>query len=80
MVERAVILSTSSVIGEELLPETIVSALPKQIKIGDKIKLATIEELHIRRVLASTSSVQEAAEVLDIDKATLWRKRRQYGL
>ena len=80
VVERAVILCTSSVIGEELLPETIVSALPPQIKIGDRIKLETIEELHIRRILASTSSVQEAAEVLGIDKATLWRKRRQFGL
>jgi NtrC-family two-component system response regulator AlgB len=80
VVERAVILAASSVIGEELLPETMVSALPPQIKIGDRIKLETIEELHIRRILASISSVHEAAEVLGIDKATLWRKRRQFGL
>ena len=56
------------------------STLPPQIKIGDRITLETIEELHIRRVLASTSSVQESAEVLGIDKATLWRKRKQFGL
>ena len=80
VVERAVILCTTSVIGEELLPETIASTLPPQIKIGDRITLETIEELHIRRVLASTSSVQESAEVLGIDKATLWRKRKQFGL
>ena len=80
MVERAVILCTTPVIGEELLPETIASTLPPQIKIGDRITLETIEELHIRRVLASTSSVQESAEVLGIDKATLWRKRKQFGL
>ncbi len=80
VVERAVILCTTSVIGEELLPETLISAQPPQIKIGDRITLETLEELHIRRVLASTSSVQESAEVLGIDKATLWRKRKQYGL
>ena len=80
VIERAVILCTSSIIGEELLPETMVSALHTQIKVGERIKLETIEELHIRRVLASTASVHEAAEVLGIDKATLWRKRKQFGL
>ena len=80
VVERAVILCTSSQIGTELLPESMVSAVQPQIRIGERIKLETIEELHIRRVLASTSSVHEAAEVLGIDKATLWRKRKQFGL
>jgi two-component system, NtrC family, response regulator AlgB len=80
VVERAVILCTTSMIGEELLPESMASAVQRQIMIGDRIKLETIEELHIRRVLSSTSSVHEAAEVLGIDKATLWRKRKQYGL
>ena len=80
VVERSVILCPTSMIGEELLPETMVSAVQPQCRIGDRIKLETIEELHIRRVLASTSSVHEAAEVLGIDKATLWRKRKQFGL
>jgi NtrC-family two-component system response regulator AlgB len=39
-----------------------------------------IEENHIRRVLATTKSLQEAAEILDIDQATLWRKRKQFGI
>lgn len=80
VIERAVILCSSSSIGVELLPETMVSVLQPQTRIGDRVKLETIEELHIRRVLASTSSMHEAAEVLGIDKATLWRKRKQYGL
>ncbi len=42
--------------------------------------LEKIEEEHIRRVLASTKSLQEAAEVLGIDQATLWRRRKQYGI
>ncbi len=42
--------------------------------------LSTIEENHIRRVLAATKSLQEAAEILGIDQATLWRKRKQLGI
>jgi len=31
-------------------------------------------------VLASAKSLQEAAEVLGIDQATLWRRRKLYGI
>ena len=44
------------------------------------VSLEKIEEEHIRRVLASAKSLQEAAEVLGIDQATLWRRRKQYGM
>jgi NtrC-family two-component system response regulator AlgB len=44
------------------------------------VTLATLEEAHIRRVLASSKSLQEAADILGIDQATLWRRRKQYGL
>lgn len=81
VVERAVIFCTTPTIGPELLPETMIAPLREsQIRIGDRVPLDTIEELHIRRVLASVASLQEAADVLGIDKATLWRKRKQYGL
>lgn len=81
VVERAVIFCTTPTIGPELLPETMIAPLREsQIRIGDRVPLETIEELHIRRVLASVASLQEAADVLGIDKATLWRKRKQYGL
>ena len=39
-----------------------------------------IEETHIRRVLAGAKSLQEAADILGIDQATLWRKRKQFGI
>ncbi|NTV08183.1 MAG: sigma-54-dependent Fis family transcriptional regulator [Chlorobium limicola] len=81
VVERAVILCTTTEIGVELLPESMTSSTRQsQIRIGDLVSLETIDELHIRRVLAVVSSLHEAAEVLGIDKATLWRKRKQYGL
>ena len=42
--------------------------------------LERVEEEHIRAVLASAKSLQEAADILGIDQATLWRRRKQYGI
>jgi NtrC-family two-component system response regulator AlgB len=47
---------------------------------GDRVSLEKIEEEHIRRVLATTKSLQEAADILGIDQATLWRRRKKYGI
>jgi NtrC-family two-component system response regulator AlgB len=78
-VERAVILGGGQQISEKDLPENIAPA-PSAPAIGDMVPLSAIEELHIRRVLANTSSLQEAADVLGIDQATLWRRRKTYGI
>ena len=77
VIERAAILCKSERVGPELLP-----GAPSQLTaaIGDRISLQALEELHIRRVLASSRSLLEAAEVLGIDQATLWRKRKQFGI
>ena len=39
-----------------------------------------LEAEHLRRVLASCPTMEEAAEVLGIDPSTLYRKRKRYGL
>ena len=44
------------------------------------ISLERLEELHIRRVLEHCPSLIEATEVLGIDQATLYRKRKKMGL
>jgi len=36
--------------------------------------------MHIRRVLARCKSLDEAAKTLGIDLATLYRRRRKYGI
>jgi NtrC-family two-component system response regulator AlgB len=79
VVERAVILGSGDRIGKSDLPDNMVpvSGTPA---IGDKVPLSTIEELHIRGVIAATTSLQEAADVLGIDQATLWRRRKIYGI
>jgi NtrC-family two-component system response regulator AlgB len=48
--------------------------------VGDLVSLEALEEEHIRRVIARTASLAEAASVLGIDQATLWRRRKQYGI
>jgi two-component system, NtrC family, response regulator AlgB len=79
VVERAAILSRSDIIGIEELPALMSSHAPAP-QLGDPVSMDIIEELHIRRILASTPSLQDAADILGIDQATLWRKRKQYGI
>jgi two-component system, NtrC family, response regulator AlgB len=79
MVERAVILCRTDRIGMDCLPANLVPE-GTSLGIGDPVSLETIEEQHIRRILASTKSLQEAADILGIDQATLWRRRKKYGI
>lgn len=84
--ERAVILTRGPRIEEDDLP-TPTSAITSDAE-GENASIVpgasvTIEELeteHIRRVLARTRTLQEAAETLGIDQATLYRKRKKIGL
>ncbi|MDD8025132.1 MAG: sigma-54 dependent transcriptional regulator [Acidobacteriota bacterium] len=78
-VERAVILCPGGRVGLEHLPAGLVPRAPA-LHIGAPISLERIEEAHIRGVIAASRSLQEASEILGIDQATLWRKRKLYGL
>ncbi len=79
VVERSAILCRTERVGVECLPSVLLprDAVPN---IGDPVSIEKIEEQHIRRVLATAKSLQEAAEILGIDQATLWRRRKQYGI
>jgi NtrC-family two-component system response regulator AlgB len=77
-VERAAVLSTTPRIGPELFASNSRAATPRPS--GDLLPLEALEEMHVRRVLASTRTLDEAARVLGIDAATLWRKRKRYGI
>lgn len=79
VIERAVLLSTGETIGVECLPMHLTPA-PSSPQVGDLVPLETIEELHIRRVLTASKSLEEAAQVLGMDPVTLWRRRKKYGL
>jgi len=79
VIERVAILCRADRVGIEHLPDKIAGREAK-FRLGDLVSLAKIEEDHIRRVLVRTKSLQGAADVLDIDQATLWRKRKQYEM
>ena len=55
-------------------------AAAAELHLGDLTPLSEIEQEHIRRVLARAGSLREAAAILGIDQATLWRRRKQHGL
>jgi len=81
VVERAVILCQGKWIGVDDLPDNLRTSHDRAaVRIGDPISLDQIEEAHIRKILADTRSLQEAAAILGVDQATLWRRRKQYGI
>jgi NtrC-family two-component system response regulator AlgB len=79
VVERASILCRTESVGLESLPEAMAGDAATA-RPGDLLSLDRLEEQHIRRVLATTRSLQEAADILGIDQATLWRRRKKYGI
>jgi NtrC-family two-component system response regulator AlgB len=79
VIERAVLLSQGEIIGVENMPIHL-APTPSEPKVGDLVALETIEEMHIRQVLAVSKSLEEAARVLGMDPVTLWRRRKKYGV
>ncbi len=75
VVERAVILGS----GEQIDLDDLAELLPRspEIRLGSQVSLQDIENEHIRRVLASSRTVEHAAEVLGIDPATLYRRKKK---
>ncbi|MFH0822449.1 MAG: sigma-54 dependent transcriptional regulator [Pseudomonadota bacterium] len=83
IIERGLALATDSVIGPEHLPDDIRDFNIKIFRRRDG-RLPTLEEQeieYIKRVLAETSGNKTlAAETLGIDRVSLWRKIKRYGL
>jgi NtrC-family two-component system response regulator AlgB len=79
-VERGVILAAGPQVGLVDLPAQVGSAPRPGIEVGARLTLEQLEAEHIRRLLATTSTMDEAARVLGIDPSTLYRKRKHYGL
>jgi NtrC-family two-component system response regulator AlgB len=79
-VERGVILASGPKIGLADLPAPVGAPPASLVEVGGAVTLDRLEAEHIRRVLASTATIDEAATVLGIDPSTLYRKRKRYGL
>jgi two-component system response regulator AtoC len=80
VVERAVALNTSGVFDLEDLPEEILASPRSAVKEGEQgfVTLEQMEQKYIREVLESTGgNISRAAEILGIDRRTLYRKLEQ---
>ncbi len=75
VIERAVILCSGETIEVADLSDTINN--DSGVRLGGKLTLEEVEAEHIRRVIANTRTLDEAATVLGIDPATLYRKRKK---
>ena len=84
MLERAAILSSGDVAGVEVLGLNAMHSthapVPGEVKLGDPVSLDELEERHIKRILEKAPSLEEASRILGIDQATLWRRRKKYGI
>jgi NtrC-family two-component system response regulator AlgB len=86
-VERAVILSNGPKVTLEDLPAELQAGAgsgsggaDSTVGAGGLITIEKLEEIHIRRIIERTASMVQAAEILGIDQATLYRKRKKLGL
>jgi NtrC-family two-component system response regulator AlgB len=77
--ERCAIMSPDGAPGIEDLPPGIANFNPAAAA-SHLSSLADMEKAHIQNVMAHSESLEEAARVLGIDPATLWRKRKKYQL
>jgi NtrC-family two-component system response regulator AlgB len=78
-VERGVILTPNAMVGLEHLPGQLTAATATRVELGAPVTLEDLEAEHIRRVVASSPSLEEAAKTLGIDPSTLYRKRKRIG-
>jgi len=87
-IERAVILSRDGSIQVSDFPASMSGREPVSTSkpagpdglcgVGDPISLEDLERAHILSVIARSTSLSAAAEILGIDQATLYRKRKRY--
>jgi NtrC-family two-component system response regulator AlgB len=82
-IERAAILAKNEQVDTGDLPGDLNGSMKSkeaEILPGAMISLEQLEELHMKRILERTNSVTEAARVLGIDQATIYRKRKKMGM
>ncbi|MBI5771619.1 MAG: sigma-54-dependent Fis family transcriptional regulator [Verrucomicrobia bacterium] len=80
VIERAVILATGETIEVCDLPEEFGAKPDPLIAVGARVTLDALEAEHLKRILALSRNLDDAAKTLGIDPATLYRKRQKLGL
>ena len=77
VIQRAVLLAANGVIDVVHLPDEVRTTGERPLQ---SLSLEELEKVHIKRVLQHTKDYDEAARVLGIDRATLWKKRKKFNL
>jgi len=80
IIERAVILAEGDTVDLDDLPREIRDNGNPVPAVGNPVSLHELEEAHIRLIVRSSGTMEEAADILGIDTATLYRKRKKMGL
>ncbi|MFO1511793.1 MAG: sigma-54 dependent transcriptional regulator [Verrucomicrobiota bacterium] len=84
VIEHAVIFAGGNRIELSDLPEQLgqpeSATLQSNVHVGMKIPLEELESEHIRRVLAQTTTMEEAAQVLGISRGTLYERKKKLNL
>ena len=79
-IERAVVLSEGNVLGLDDF-SFCEDAAVENFKVGELCSLNDLEKAHILRVLdACGGHKAKAASILKINRTTLWKKLREYGI
>jgi NtrC-family two-component system response regulator AlgB len=78
VIERAVLICKGDEIGVEHLPPNLLNS-PCNYTIGDLVPLEIIQDLHIRKVVASTRTIASAAAILGVHSGTVLRRIRRFG-
>jgi NtrC-family two-component system response regulator AlgB len=78
--ERAVLLWPSRMLEPGAFPHRITEADPGRPRVGGECSLEALEREHIERIIHRVAHLREAARILGIDNATLYRKRKRFGM
>jgi len=79
VIERAVILASGDKIDVNDFPDSLRGSQPSGAMIGNRVTLEELEREHILRIIEVAGNMEEAAKILGIDPATLYRKRKRYA-
>jgi len=84
VIEHAVIFASGDRIELADLPEPLSQPngiqLDHDLHVGMKIPLEQLENEHIRRVLAQSTTMEQAAQVLGISRGTLYERKKKLNL